>query len=386
MSAAVEMKVEDETAAIAGDIPALREALIRQREYTLALYADLPSTYWEPAHFPYLPVVNPPLWELAHIAWFAEYFCVRWQRDDIMGLATPSILATADSLFNSQTVPHRQRWRNTYPGKNACFDYMQRSLAAVLDALSASDSADLYPFQLAIAHEDMHAEALAMTLRSLELPFPAAVPQRVHVDHVAGDIAFAGGQYWPGESARSFRFDNEMPQHAALVGPFAIASDVVSAAQFEEFVSSSAYDDERLWSPAGRAWRDGPNAQTPPGRQADNALPAIHVNYHEAEAWCCWAGRRLPTELEWEFAAVRSPAFFASTGRVWEWTASSFAPYPGFVAGRYLEYSEPWFHTHQVLKGGSFVTHRRLKYPQYRNFYTPERRDVFCGFRTCPRA
>ena len=110
---------------------------------------------------------------------------------------------------------------------------------------------------------------------------------------------------------------------------------------------------------------------------------AMHVNHFEAEAWCRWAGRRLPTEAEWEFAATRSPEFRASTGLVWEWTASPFAPYPGFSTDRYGDYSEPWFHTHQVLKGGSFVTHPRLKYPQYRNFYTPERRDIFCGFRTC---
>ena len=381
MSAATESrKMQEAGTDFAQDIPALREALIRQREYTLALYADLPSAYWEPTQFPYLPIVNPPLWELAHIAWFAEFFCLRWRSDDVMGLNTPSILATADSLFNSQTVSHRERWNNRYPNRQACFGYMQRSLEAVLDALDASDSADRYPFQLAMAHEDMHGEALAMTLVTLGLPLPRCVPVRGAGINGCHDIHFDGGAIELGASARSFRFDNEMPACPHDVAPFSIASRPVSASEFAGFVESPAYLDDRLWSDKGREWR----LSTHPGRSGNHAdLAAMHVNFFEAEAWSRRAGRRLPTEAEWEFVATNSPEFLASAGQIWEWTTSVFAPYSGFSPARYREYSEPWFHTHQVLKGGSFVTHRRLKYPQYRNFYTKERRDMFCGFRTC---
>lgn len=334
----------------------IRSDLVSQREHTLALYRELPDTLWVPANVPYDVNINPPLWELSHIAWFQEYFAVRL----LAGSHAKSCFADADVLFDSRHVAHQARWTNVYPSRDVCATFMRDTLARTLDALENSSDENLHHFQLVVAHEDMHAEALAMTLQTLKLPLSNAVPKRKPLSGVTADMAFAGGEILLGAfddaNPKRYQFCNELPPHRVSVAPFVISSQPVSAAEFSRFLNREI--------------------------SADN-FAAMHVDYQQALAYCRWAKRRLPTEAEWEFAATHSAEFAASIGHVWEWTASKFAPYPGFVRGVYEEYSEPWFHTHQVLRGGSFATHPRLKYPQYRNFFTPERRDMFCGFRTC---
>jgi iron(II)-dependent oxidoreductase len=111
--------------------------------------------------------------------------------------------------------------------------------------------------------------------------------------------------------------------------------------------------------------------------------PAMHMTWFEADAWCRWAGRRLPFEVEWEVAAHTAARRGFRWGDVWEWTGTTFRPYPHFKADPYLDYSQPWFGTHKVLRGASFATRARMKSPKYHNFYLPERDDIFCGFRSC---
>jgi iron(II)-dependent oxidoreductase len=113
--------------------------------------------------------------------------------------------------------------------------------------------------------------------------------------------------------------------------------------------------------------------------------PAEHLSAHEAQAWCRWAGRRLPTEAEWERAACTRPSDFI-WGHVWEWTASDFAPFPGFSAHPYRDYSQPWFDGRPVLRGASYLTQPRMRHVHYRNFFTAGRNDICAGFRTCARA
>lgn len=363
-------------------IAGLERALRALREYTLAIYAGLPDRFLTPSTFPQLPIVNPPLWELAHIAWFAEFFCLRWRPNDVDGVQTPCMLAGGDELFNSARVPHASRWANEYPSRADCFDYMERSLAAVLAALEVSSHEQRYFFQLALAHEAMHAEALAMTLNTIGLPMPGCLPQRMRLSGQCQPLPIPGGILRMGASDRVFHFDNEMPVMQVNVPPYEIDSRVVSETEFSAFASSAAYRQDEVWSEAGRVWRQ--SAPEWVGERDDFA--AMHVSFYEAEAWCRWAGRRLPDEAEWEFAATHSNAFAGSAGHVWEWTTSPFNGYPGFVAGPYRDYSAPWFGSHMVLRGGSFATLPWLRYPQYRNFYMPHRRDVFCGFRSCALA
>jgi EgtB-related family protein len=119
-------------------------------------------------------------------------------------------------------------------------------------------------------------------------------------------------------------------------------------------------------------------------RPLDPELPVIHVNAFEAEAYCAWAGRRLPRAAEWEHAAAALVAFHWG-GSVWEWTSDAFQPYPGFKAGPYRDYSQPWFGDHRELRGGAFATHARMHDLRYRNFFMPQRADIFAGFRTASK-
>lgn len=371
----------------------LNTALQVQRKYTLDLYADLPTRLWTPATVPYLAHINPPLWELGHIAWFQEYFALRLPSVKAAEPLSPSCRPYADQLLNSNTVAHRDRWTNDYPPREHILDYMRIVLDGISEVIDKSsvESLQKHHFQLALAHEDMHQEALVMTLAALNLPIPATVPRvprPIAQFETAHDVRFAGGDLVRGNHhARGFHFDNELPTMLVNIKPFSIASQPVTATEFSNFRASADYQNERCWSGAGNAWRALmipaiPTINHKLNSQGHESV-AMHMNFFEAEAYCRAVSRRLPTEAEWEFAAVNSPEFWSSVGDVWEWTASPFTPYPGFKSGVYAEYSEPWFHTHQVLKGASFATHPRMKYPQYRNFFTPDRADMFCGFRTC---
>lgn len=415
----------------------LAAALRETRERTLALYSHLEGEQWA---VPLLDIVNPPLWELAHIAWFQEFWCLRYRPDDVAGARVKPLLAAADAFFDSRTVPHDDRWTLPFPPREELFAYMESTLAATLDALARSEERGRYFFRLALLHEDMHGEALLMTLQTLALPAPPLMASRppASAAQAPREVLFEGGEFLQGTLPESpdFAFDNEKGAHVVSVRPFAMATMPVSQGDFVAFVEEGGYRREELWSPEGRAWRSATGALAPRywrredgswlARRYDSwdaldpSAPMVHVSCHEAEAYCRWAERRLPTETEWEFAARNAgrddrfpwgdtPAESADTldyrftgpssaledpapsrtglrqmlGGVWEWTATPFAPYPGFRPDPYKEYSEPWFHTHRVLRGGSFATRGRLVHNRWRNFYRPERGDVFAGLRTC---
>ena len=418
----------------------LAELLGAARARTLALIADLDA---ERLLGPRLSIVNPPLWEIGHVGWFQEHWCLRYRAGRTL---SPSLRADADRLYDSAAVAHDTRWDLPLPTLPATLDYLERVHEAVLERIAtAGDDRELpYFVQLAALHEEMHCEAFTYTRQTLGHAAPApARRERVEAGPWSGDAEIWGGTFMLGSTpADGFVFDNEKWAHEVTLQSYRMARAPVTNAQFAAFVDAGGYGLRACWSDEGWRWRERVQAHAPVyWRRLGGAweervydayeplkphVPVMHVNWYEAEAYCRWAGRRLPSEAEWEFAAATTPgdtlhkrrypwgdapptqaranlyrdapmradvAAHAEgdsgwgcrqmLGNVWEWTADDFGPYPGFAPDLYKEYSAPWFGDHKILRGGCHATRAALAHNRFRNFYTPDRRDVYAGFRTC---
>jgi iron(II)-dependent oxidoreductase len=425
------------------------------RERTFTLVADLSD---EQLMGPRLAIINPFLWEIGHVAWFQEKWVLRGAAGE------RPIRADGDSLYDSAAIPHDTRWDLPLPSRESTLAYMRAVRDRVLERLDRGipSEEERYFIRLCVFHEDMHTEAFTYTRQTLNYPppvFPGAQQSGASGSDVAaarsagtstGDAEIPGGRFLLGAvpGSEPFVFDNEKWAHEIEIRPFAIARAAVTQAEFAAFVEDRGYLRRELWSEEGWRWRDTQGADHPIYWQREGGgrwlrrdfnrwvplephRPVLHVNWHEAEAYCRWAGRRLPTEAEWEAAASGEPAAGGRTlaetkrrlpwgnnaptperanlgwramgavdtgalaagdsafgcrqmiGNVWEWTSTDFGPYPGFVIDPYKEYSQPWFGTHKVLRGGAWTTQPRLLRNTWRNFYPPHRQDVWAGFRAC---
>ncbi|NNC68412.1 MAG: ergothioneine biosynthesis protein EgtB [Gammaproteobacteria bacterium] len=420
----------------------MSKALLDVRSRTLALVEGLND---EEMMGKVLPTVNPLKWEIAHAAYFHETWVLRHlggqaavnekadelfdsiniQHEDRWDLPLPS-LANTFEYMSSVLQYELELLRNI-----ELDDYAKYFYLLALFHEDMHNEAFIYTRQtLSYPKPNFIKSRNYSSLQS---------------DHTVNrneDISIPGGSFMLGaERKNEFIFDNEKWAHAVKVAPFKIAKFAVSNEQYLEFVEDDGYKKEKYWSDEAWRWRKIKNLQHPVYWKKDSndnwyvktfdvweslrpSHAVMHVSWYEAVAFCKWSNRRLPTEAEWEFAAASNPnvakdnhyekiinpdgidanldctnlgtvnvaAFPKSDnafgcrqmfGNVWEWTSSTFKPYPGFSPDWYSEYSRPLFEQTKVLRGGAWTTRSRMLRNTLRNYYGPDRNDVFAGFRTC---
>jgi ergothioneine biosynthesis protein EgtB len=379
-----------------------------------------------------MPDVSPPKWHLAHTTWFFEKFVLlKW---------LPGYKAYHpgfDFLFNSyyeSVGPRVERHRRgllSRPSVDEVLRYRHWVESRVLELLERVHVTEelLEAIVLGLQHEQQHQELLLTDIKHIFWTNPLRPAYLKGIERPGGRGAIEsrwleveGGAREIGFEGEGFAFDNEKPRHAALLAPFRIASRPVTQGELAEFVEAGGYSDPAHWLSDGWAaarqgeW-DAPLYWERQGRrwwvmtlggmrELREDEPATHLSFYEADAFARWKGKRLPTEEEWETAlsvlpsrlgtfaeaklfhpqpapAGRPDALLQMLGDVWEWTASAYRPYPGFVPfrGAFAEYNGKFMCNQVVLRGGSCATPQEHIRPTYRNFFGPGARWQFSGFR-----
>ncbi|MEU6657441.1 ergothioneine biosynthesis protein EgtB [Streptomyces sp. NPDC046821] len=427
------------------DPEALRElartALLRARDRTTLLTSCVEEPELTAQHS---PLMSPLVWDLAHIGNQEE----QWLLRAVAG--REAMRPEIDPLYDAFEHPRAERPKLPLLAPDEARGYAAEVRGRALDVLESApfDGTRLteagFAFGMIAQHEQQHDETMLIThqLRAGAPVLTAPDPEPASPAFLGpAEVLVPGGPFTMGTTAEPWALDNERPAHPRLVPPFHIDTTPVTNGEYLRFMADGGYEDARWWAPDGWAmvrehgldsplfWRReggqwlrrrfGVTEVVPPDE------PVVHVSWYEADAFARWAGRRLPSEAEWEKAARFDPASGRSMrypwgdadptperanlgqrhlrpapagsypagesplgvrqlmGDVWEWTASDFLPYPGFVAFPYREYSEVFFGPdHKVLRGGSFAVDAVACRGTFRNWDLPVRRQIFAGFRT----
>ncbi len=374
-----------------------------------------------------MPDVSPTKWHLAHVTWFFETFLLK----SLPGYRAfhPDFDVLFNSYYNSvgEQFPRAQRGLVTRPGVAEVRSYREHVDARMAELIARGmDSAGAALVEVGLHHEMQHQELLLMDILHVfaQNPLsPAFLEEPLPPAAAAGAQTYrgiSGGLVEVGFEGAGFCFDNERPRHRCWLDDYELGTRLVTNGEYLEFIQDGGYRAPLLWLADGwhavnqEKWRAPAYWRQVGGKwhefglhglaPLDPGLPVAHLSYYEAEAFAAWAGARLPTEAEWEHAAdgaaalgnfmhgsrlhPRETSSEASElqqlfGDLWEWTASAYLPYPGFVAapGALGEYNGKFMVGQMVLRGGACVTPPGHARATYRNFFYPQQRWMFSGLR-----
>ena len=360
-----------------------------------------------------MPDASPVKWHLAHTTWFFETFILE-RHEPVYTPHHPAFRMLYNSYYNGVGEKHARAQRGliTRPSFDEVLSYRHSIDARVGVLLAQGNDEVAVLVDLGLHHEQQHQELLLtdvkhlLSMNPLYPAYAAGAPPPAPAAASLRWLGFDAGVVEVGHDGDGYRFDNELPRHRQFVEPYALASRLSTNGEYLDFVRAGGYRDPALWLSEGWDWVRGDSLASPlywhelegqwheftlNGLQPlDLQQPVAHLSYFEADAFARWSGARLPTEAEWEHAVRRHPAgdeggagLSQLFGDCWQWTSSSYAPYPGYApaAGALGEYNGKFMANQYVLRGSSCATPAGHARPTYRNFFPASARWQFSGVR-----